>query len=162
MSEPKVSDVSSEAEMPDEPVAPEVSDEPTVPDKPTLLLVEDEDDTADLVTLIMEGEGYQVLRAADGREAIKMIESLPPPALVLLDMLLPFADGVKILDYLKCKRPAWKKVPVVMLTADSNARDVRESLELGAKDYILKPFKRAALIDRLRRFRNPDTQKLAS
>lgn len=153
---------SSVPDMPDEPSEPDVSDEPTVPDKPTLLLVEDEDDTADLVTLIMEGEGYQVVRAADGREAMKMIESLPPPSLVLLDMLLPFADGVKILDYLKYKQPAWKKVPVVMLTADSNARDVRESLELGAKDYILKPFKRAALIARLRRFRNFDSEKLAS
>lgn len=69
---------SSVPDMPDEPSEPDVSDEPTVPDKPTLLLVEDEDDTADLVTLIMEGEGYQVVRAADGREAMKMIESLPP------------------------------------------------------------------------------------
>ncbi len=136
--------------------------EPNVQDKPTLFLVEDEDDTADLVKLIMEEEGYQVIRAADGRQALKLIDSSPPPSLVLLDMQLPFADGVKLLKHIRQTPSPWKKVPVVMLTADSCARDVRESLTLGAKDYILKPFKREALVARLRQFRTQDSEELAS
>ncbi|MDH4185488.1 MAG: response regulator [Nitrospira sp.] len=125
------------------------------PDRPTLLLVEDEQDTADLVTMIMEAEGYHVIHAANGRFALGLIESLPPPALVLLDMLLPYISGAALLEHIRQTELSWKDVPVIMLTADNSARDVRECLALGARDYILKPFKRDMLVSRLRRFR-PD------
>lgn len=136
--------------------------EPNMQDTPTLFLVEDEEDTADLVTLIMDKEGYQAARAADGREAMELIKSLPPPSLVLLDMELPCVDGMKVLNYIRQTQPAWQNVPVMMLTTSNNKVDVLNSIALGAKGYILKPFKRNALVSRLRRFRDQDSEPMAS
>jgi len=129
--------------------------------KPILLLVEDEEDTANLVKLIMEDIGYQVVPAEDGREAQRIIPLMPPPSLVLLDIQLPHVDGVTVLSTIRTT-PDWKGVPVVMLTADSNERDVRMALALGAKDYILKPFKRDALVARLQRFLDGSVPKQRS
>lgn len=117
------------------------------------MLVEDEADTARLVMSIMEHDGYRVIHAADGRQAIKFVKSMSPPSLVLLDMLLPYADGIKVLSHIRLSRLAWRDVPVVMLSANNSARDIRESLILGASDYILKPFTQETLVARLRRFR---------
>lgn len=72
---------------------------------------------------------------------------------MLLDIQLPHVDGVSILCTIR-STPGWKDVPVVMLTADANEQDVRRALVLGAKDYILKPFKRDTLVARLRRYSN--------
>ncbi len=69
--------------------------------KPTLLLVEDEQDTARLITLIMGKEGYRVVHAADGREALRVIGSMPPPTLVLLDIQLPHVNGIQVLDTIR-------------------------------------------------------------
>jgi len=120
--------------------------------KPLLLLVEDEEDTAILVKLIMESEGYDVVHAEDGQMALTLIDTLEPPSLVLLDVQLPHADGVTLLEAMRA-RPDWRSVPVVMLTADGDQRVVLSALALGAKDYILKPFVPDTLISRLRRFR---------
>lgn len=78
---------------------------------------------------------------------------MPPPSLVLLDMQLPYADGMKLLEQIRSAGSSWKTVPVVMLTADNAARDVREAVALGTNEYSLKPFKRKALRERIRRFR---------
>lgn len=121
--------------------------------KPILFLVEDEEDTANLVKLIMEENGYQVVRAADGREAQEMLALMPPPSLVLLDIQLPHVDGVNVLRTIRAT-PDWKDVSVVMLTADAKEQDVRLAMVLGAKDYILKPFKRDLLVARLQRYFN--------
>lgn len=129
--------------------------------KPILLLVEDEEDTANLVKLIMEGQGYQVVRAADGREAQDMLHLMPPPSLVLLDIQLPYVDGVNVLRTIRAT-PGWEGVSVVMLTADANELDVRLALALGAKDYILKPFMQDTLVARLQRFQNGSAPKQSS
>jgi DNA-binding response OmpR family regulator len=121
-------------------------------DNPILFMVEDEEDTANLLKMIMEEEGYQVIHAADGRQAQKQIAALPPPALVLLDMGLPHVQGLELLAQIR-KSPIWIDVPVVILTADADKTDICKAIVAGATEYILKPFKREALVARLQRFR---------
>ncbi len=121
-------------------------------DTPILFMVEDEEDEANLIKMMMEKEGYQVIHAADGLQARKQIAALNPPALVLLDMELPHVKGLELLTQIR-KRPTWREVPVVMLTADANQTDVCKAIMAGATEYILKPFKPDVLVARLSRFR---------
>jgi DNA-binding response OmpR family regulator len=120
--------------------------------KPILFMVEDEEDTATLIKMIMETEGYQVIHAADGQKAQSQIDAMPPPALVLLDMGLPHVNGLELLAHIR-KKQTWIGVPVVMLTADADQTNICKAVMAGTTEYILKPFKREALVDRLRRFR---------
>ena len=106
----------------------------------TALVIEDDDQISYLVTYILRKEGYHVKAAADGRAAQALIESEPPPALVTLDFMLPYVDGLQLLAIIR-SRPEWKHVPVIMLTARSQAKDVTRALEGGATAYLLKPFK---------------------
>ncbi|MDH5669068.1 MAG: response regulator [Nitrospira sp.] len=126
-------------------------------EQPVLFLVEDEEDTSNLIKLIMETEGYHVVHAADGHQACQLINALTPPALALLDLGLPKASGLQVLAHI-IGRPAWRHVPVIMLTADSSEHTVRQVLQLGAKDYILKPFKKEVLLARLQRFHKSPRQ----
>lgn len=127
-------------------------------DKPRLFLVEDEEDTATLIRMIMEEEGYDVIHASDGKEAQIKIDALPPPALVLLDMGIPQVHGLELLAQIR-KKPSWKGVSVVMLTADSDQTRICKAIVAGASDYVLKPFKRESLLARLARFRAPGLQR---
>ena len=122
--------------------------------KPTLFLVEDETDTAALIRMIMEEEGYDVLHAADGRQAQIQVDALPPPALVLLDIGLPHVGGLELLVQMR-KKSTWTSVPVVMLTAEAEQTQICKAVVAGASAYILKPFKRDALLAKLDRFRLP-------
>ncbi|MGC4098012.1 MAG: response regulator [Nitrospira sp.] len=117
---------------------------------PILLMVEDEEDTADLIKLIMKEEGFLVVHAADGRQALEQIDNMPPPDIILLDIQIPHVSGLSVLSMIRSK-PEWNAVPVVMLTADSAHADVRKAMELRVQDYILKPFKREVLVSRLHR-----------
>jgi DNA-binding response OmpR family regulator len=127
-------------------------------DKPILFLVEDEEDTAALIRMIMEEEGYEVILASDGKQAQIKINALPPPALVLLDMELPYLHGLELLAQIR-KKTTWNGAPVVMLTADSDQTRICKAIVAGASDYILKPFKRESLLARLARFRAPGLQR---
>lgn len=127
-------------------------------DKPILFLVEDEEDTAILIRMIMEEEGYDAIHASDGKQAQLKIDALPPPALVLLDMGLPHVHGLELLAQIR-KKPTWKGVPVVMLTADGDQTHICKAIMAGASDYLLKPFKRESLLARLARFRVPGLKR---
>ncbi|HBH78337.1 MAG TPA: two-component system response regulator, partial [Nitrospira sp.] len=106
-----------------------------------ILVVEDETDTADLVKLILQENGYQVVHAADGQDALNKIASMPPPSLVLLDIQLPQVDGVTILETIRAT-PDWQDVPVVLLTAVVDPLCIRRAVSIKVQDYMLKPFKR--------------------
>lgn len=112
---------------------------------PLLLLVEDEQDTADLVTLIMKERGYQVSHAADGSVALEKIALMPPPSLVVLDIQLPYVDGITILETIRAT-PDWALVPVIMLTAVADQEKIRRVRALTVQDYVLKPFRRETLL----------------
>lgn len=114
-------------------------------EKTLILLVEDEIPLAGLVQRELEDRGYSVLHAADGRQALQLFEQ-HTPALVILDWMLPEIDG---LDVLKAIRKI-SAIPVLFLTARSDASDRVVGLEIGADDYLIKPFDMGELVARVR------------
>lgn len=114
------------------------------------LVVEDEDQIAYLLRFILEREGFKVEVANDGRVAQDLIAHGTPPALVLLDVMLPFVDGYQLLAAIRAK-DEWKNVPVLMLTAKSQEKDIVRALDSGAADYMIKPFKPDELRSRIKR-----------
>jgi len=114
----------------------------------SILVVEDEDDIRELLRYNLAREGYRVTAAASGEEALKAAkDSLPD--LVLLDLMLPGVDGLEVCRALK-QDPRTRKLPIVMLTAKGEEADVVAGLELGADDYVTKPFSLRVLLARLR------------
>jgi DNA-binding response OmpR family regulator len=106
-----------------------------VPDSSTILLVDDEDSVQKLLSYPLERDGFRVLAAKDGEEALAKFSS-EPVDLVVLDLMLPKLDGLEV-----CKRlRAQSTVPIIMLTARDDELDKVLGLELGADDYITKPF----------------------
>lgn len=122
--------------------------------KPNVLMVEDEADTASLLKFLLERANYRVVHAKDGRHAQELIDTMPLPDIVLLDVMLPFVSGLQVLTYIRSKIE-WEKVPIVMLTADGSEHDIKRALENGANDYMLKPFDPRELTTRLKRFLGP-------
>lgn len=114
------------------------------------LIVEDDDQIAYLLRFILEREGFKVELASDGRVAQDLIAHGVPPALVLLDVMLPFVDGYQLLAAIRAK-DGWENVPVLMLTAKSQEKDIVRALESGAADYMVKPFKPDELRSRIKR-----------
>lgn len=110
----------------------------------TILVVEDDGFIRDILTYSLKKEGFQVLEACDGREAFKIINNNKFD-LALLDVMLPDTDGFTI-----CKKIMTNKLaPVIMLTAKSDISDKLMGLDLGAEDYILKPFDIREVIARI-------------
>src|SRR3982751_937348 len=106
-----------------------------MPDSSTILLVDDEDSVQKLLAYPLEREGFRVLQARDGEEALARFQS-EQVDLVVLDLMLPKLDGLEV-----CKRlRAESTVPIIMLTARDDELDKVLGLELGADDYITKPF----------------------
>ena len=106
-----------------------------MPESPTILLVDDEDSIQKLLTYPLERDGYRVVQARDGEEALKRFAE-EEIDLVVLDIMLPKIDGLEV-----CKRlRAGSTVPIIMLTARDDEVDKVLGLELGADDYITKPF----------------------
>jgi DNA-binding response OmpR family regulator len=108
-----------------------------MPDRaPRILLVDDEQPIQTLLSFPLERDGYEVVVAADGREALARFEEQPPD-LVVLDVMLPRMDGLEVCKRLRARG---ETVPIIMLTAKSEEIDKVLGLELGADDYITKPF----------------------
>jgi two-component system alkaline phosphatase synthesis response regulator PhoP len=114
------------------------------------LVVEDDDQIAYLLRFILEREGFRVELASDGRAAVALIESIAPPSLVMLDVMLPHVDGYQLLGMIRA-RADWQAVPVLMLTAKSQEKDIVRALDSGASDYLVKPFKPDELRARIKR-----------
>ena len=114
------------------------------------LVVEDDEQIAHILRFIVEREGFAVQSASDGRAALELIASSAPPAIVILDVMLPHADGYEVLARLRAT-PGWQAVPVVLVTARSQEHDIVRGLDAGANDYIVKPFKPEELRARIRR-----------
>jgi DNA-binding response OmpR family regulator len=111
----------------------------------TILLVEDATDLAQVIIRELEAVGYDVVHAADGVEALK-IYARHQPDLVILDWMLPRLDGLEVLRHIRQESP----VPVLMLTARDEETDRVIGLEVGADDYLTKPFGMRELIARVR------------
>jgi two-component system alkaline phosphatase synthesis response regulator PhoP len=104
------------------------------------LVVEDDDQIAYLLQFILRKEGYAVTIARDGREAQEFIAAREAPTLVTLDFMLPHANGLELLALIRAQA-GWEHVPVLMLTARSQEKDVERARASGATDYLVKPFK---------------------
>ncbi|MDR6990266.1 response regulator [Luteimonas sp. 3794] len=116
---------------------------------PRVLVVEDEEDIAYILRFMFEREGFVVDHAADGRAALARLEQDPPHG-VVLDIMLPYHDGIEIVERLRAV-PAWRTVPVLMLTAKAREVDIVRALDLGADDYVTKPFQPDEVVARMRR-----------
>lgn len=116
--------------------------------KQTILVVEDEDDIQELIRYNLEKEGYRVYCSATGERALKDVEKRKPD-LVLLDLMLPGLDGLSVCREIR-SMPGARQVPVIMLTAKGEEADVVAGLEVGADDYVTKPFSPRVLVARVR------------
>ena len=111
----------------------------------TILLVEDEPDTIEIVQLYLEHEGYQVHVSTDGVDALRQASDLQPD-LVLLDLMLPKVDGMEVCRLIR--KESW--MPIIMLTARVEEDSRLSGLELGADDYITKPFSPKEVVARVK------------
>ena len=118
------------------------------PAKDTVLIIEDEPDVLDLLRLHLRKEGFSVLEAVDGIQALKLARAKLPTAIVL-DLMIPEMRGEDVCRQLKA-REATAKIPVLMLTAKARPEERVAGLELGADDYLTKPFSPRELVLRLR------------
>jgi len=115
---------------------------------PVLLVVDDEEDLLELLRYDLTREGFRVICASTGEEALDLVSS-EPPDLILLDLMLPGLDGLQVMKRLK-EGPETRLIPVAMLTARGEEADIVKGLEMGAEDYITKPFSKRVLTARLR------------
>jgi two-component system phosphate regulon response regulator PhoB len=115
--------------------------------KATILVVEDEEDILELVRFNLAREGYQVTAVTSGEEALRAIRDRPD--LVLLDLMLPGVDGLEVCRLVRSD-PLGQTLPILMLTAKGEEADIVAGLELGADDYITKPFSPRVLLARVK------------
>jgi CheY-like chemotaxis protein len=106
--------------------------------KPLILLADDEDDIKVVVRMFLEANGYEVLTAYDGLDAVEKIKESKPD-LVLMDIMMPVLDGIEVTRQVKSQKET-KHIPIVMLTAAAQSGLVERAIQAGAADYIAKPF----------------------
>lgn len=116
--------------------------------KEKILIVDDEKDIVKMLDYNLQKEGFKTILAYDGEDAIDLAIS-EKPKLILLDLMLPGIDGLEVCKILK-KEPKTANIPIIMLTAKSQETDKIVGLELGADDYITKPFSPRELIARIK------------
>ena len=115
--------------------------------KQSILVVEDEEDIRELVSYNILKEGYQVTGVASGEDALAAVES-ETPDLILLDIMLPGLDGLMVCRKLK-EDPKFESIPIIMLTAKGEEPDIVAGLNMGADDYVTKPFSPKVLLARI-------------
>jgi len=118
-----------------------------------ILVAEDDALTAQLVSFKLKQQGFAVLSASDGETALALAQS-ERPEVILLDCMMPVMDGFAVLRRIK-ESPELKAAPVIRLTFRSKETDIINALELGAADYIVKPFSPAELMARIRKVLRP-------
>ena len=116
--------------------------------KEKILIVDDEKDIVELVQYNLQKEGYRVISAYNGEDALELIKK-HLPNLIILDLMLPGIDGLEICRILK-KDSLTSNIPIIMLTAKGEEADIVVGLELGADDYVTKPFSVRQLLARVR------------
>ncbi|MGP3696253.1 phosphate regulon transcriptional regulator PhoB [Rhodobacter sp. NSM] len=117
-------------------------------DQPVVLLVEDEPAQREVLSYNLESEGFRVVQAGTGDEALMLVEEAGPDVIVL-DWMLPSVSGIEVCRQLKT-RPSTRSVPIIMLSARSEEVDRVRGLETGADDYVVKPYSVVELMARVR------------
>ncbi len=119
-----------------------------------ILVCDDDELLVDLLTYRLSARGYQVSAARDGGEALERLAADKPDA-VVLDAMMPVVEGFEVLRRIR-EQPATANLPVIMLSARKQERDIVGALELGASDFVVKPFIPEELIARLARLLGED------
>lgn len=114
-----------------------------------VLVCDDDDLLVELLKFRLSAKGYEVRTACNGKEAIDSANEAPPDAIVL-DAMMPVIDGYEVLRQIR-EAPHMRHLPIIMLTARKGEKDIVEALELGASDYLAKPFIPEELTARLMR-----------
>jgi len=125
--------------------------------KKRILLVEDEPAILKMMTLRLQHEGFEVITATDGEEALKHVLANGGIALILLDLKLPKLDGFQVCKQLKTN-PTTAKIPVIVFTASPGywQRLVDQCIDLGVVDWLKKPFRSGELLEKIRRVLNEE------
>ena len=113
-----------------------------------ILVVDDEPDVASLLTLMLKSQGYDVITARDGQEALEKARNQNPD-LILLDVMLPKMDGYKVARMLKFDEN-FSHIPIILLTAKIQDKDRQTGMEMGANDYVTKPFDTTSLLAKVK------------
>ncbi len=113
-----------------------------------ILIVDDEKDIVDLISYNLEKEGFATIKAYDGESALELVKAKRPD-LVLLDLMLPGIRGLEVCKFIR-KNPETEALPIIMLTAKGDQVDKILGFEMGADDYVTKPFNVRELIARVR------------
>ncbi len=114
------------------------------------LVVEDNEHVCYMLEFILKRAGYDVNAVNNGRDAQAAIENLEPVDVIVLDLMLPYISGYQLITELR-DNPDWQHVPIVVLSGKVMEHDIVKALDLGANDYITKPFRPEELLARLRR-----------
>ena len=118
--------------------------------EPHVVVLEDDDSLRRLLGYKLEANGFETTTLSDGRECWARLTAEPPPELVLADVMVPGLNGFRLLERIRADERL-ADVPVVLLTARGREEDVLRGFELGADDYVTKPFSPSVLVARLRR-----------
>jgi DNA-binding response OmpR family regulator len=117
--------------------------------QPLVLVIEDDPTISSLIEFRLKREGYAITKVADGHAAMAAFGGDVVPNLVVMDVMMPFYDGYELLTNMR-SRESWKHVPVIILTSMSREEDILKGLEMGATDYVIKPFRPAELSARVK------------
>jgi DNA-binding response OmpR family regulator len=120
----------------------------TVQKGPTVLIVDDTSLDLQVLAMILGKDGYQIAAAVNGRQALDIIENIYPD-LILLDIMMPGMDGYEVCKLLKAS-PDKRDIPIIFLTVKDDMADILSGYEVGAVDYVIKPFNSAELLARVR------------
>jgi len=112
-----------------------------------ILIADDRAEVVELVRVTLERGDYEIVDASNGKEALKRVR-LEKPDLILLDVVMPKMDGFEVCRKLK-KDPQTKEIPIIMLTAKAQEVEKEKGREVGASDYITKPFSPSALLTKI-------------
>jgi two-component system phosphate regulon response regulator PhoB len=118
--------------------------------KKTILVIDDEQDVLDVIRKRLENNEYKVITVSNGAKGLEAAAEKKPD-LILLDIMMPGVDGLEVLRKIKLNRQI-SAIPVIMLTAKGESKTIFEAEDLGAADYIIKPYDETELIDLIRKY----------
>lgn len=125
-------------------------------EKPLILIVDDNDDARMLASMILNKNGFQCVSAANGREALHIMQSGTLPNLILSDIMMPEMNGYEFFESVQ-EKPDWRRIPFIFFSLKDSMQDIQKGRQLGVDDYLTKPIMPDALLaavrGKLKRFR---------
>jgi len=125
-----------------------------VPGAPTVLVIDDDPVILKLLEVNFQMEGFEVVTAGDGEEGFEVARATSP-AVIVSDIMMPKVDGLELVKRLKADAGT-AGIPIILLSAKAQASDVRKGVEIGADDYVTKPFEPLELVERVNKLLSRD------